>query len=257
MPLLSQVIGDACVKNGLCPIGQPIPPNIGEYAVREANRLRAEWNIQSLMIYQQLIQAFSLTARPPAWDADQTWYTIGPIAADANVDFNTTRPTRILRANLLINGSAPTGPVRVPLDLYNADQWASVTTPTLGTYPYPTALYDDYADPISKLYLWPYPNQAGNQLEIFSWKQSADFADLADSFTMPPGYESAFMLTIAERLIVGLKDPDAKLSSDAAMARSVVKGLNSRSPLINTADSGTPNSTSNSQGNFYNGWVRP
>lgn len=244
------------MKDGILAPGETADSDYADFAMREANRMLDQWNIQANFIWTKPILLFTLTARPISTtdSSNQYWYTIGPAASlvgGGNPDFIAPRPTRILRANLMITSSTPN--VRVPLAILDAMQWSDETVPDLGTSPYPTAIYDDYANPFSRLYIWPFPQTTGNQIELFVPNQISRFVALSDSFVMPPGYEDAFMLTLSERLCTGVKTPPPDLQAAAAMARANVRSLNSRAPKISTTDSGMP-SRNRSGGNFYDGW---
>lgn len=247
---------DAYIKNGILAPGETLDPNLSEYAMREANRMLDQWNIQSLFIWTKPTYVFTLTSRPisTVLSADQFWYTIGPAGSlpdGSNPDFIAPRPTRLKRAVLIITSSNP--PSRVQLDIWDELQWSDQTVQNLGTSPYPTAIYDDYADPFSNLFVWPYPQTTGNQLELLVPNQISRFATINDSFQMPSGYEDAFMQTLAERVIEGVREISATLQASASKARANVRSLNSRAPKISTTDSGMPGGKS-SEGNFYNGW---
>lgn len=240
------VATDAYVKNGRIAPGEQLPGDLGDYAMREANRMLDQMNIQANFVWTTNILAFNLTARTlPTY-----WFTIGPHTVDPTTDFDSPRPTRIIRANLLLTSSSPAA--RIPLVIYDDRQWSDETIPALGSA-IPTSLYNDGGDPVSRLYIWPYPTTTQNQVELFTWNQISRFATLADTFQMPPGYEDAFMLSLSERLIEGIKEIPATLQRSAAMARANVKSLNSQSPKISTTDSGMPGRGSG-QGNFWNGW---
>lgn len=253
------------IKNGLLGIGEPLPGEMGNYALQEANRMLDSWNIQQSFIWSQSILTFNLTART----LPQYWFTIGPTGGTLAPDFAvTSMPTKITRANLILTSSTPT--VRVPIEIHDARQWSDETVPGLGTVPIPNKLYYDYGNvpngvatninplgipvALSNIYAWPYPTATGNQIELFVPNQAMSrFVTVADTFSMPLGYEDAFMLTLSERLCEGIKDIPPTLAAAAAFARANVKSVNSKAPKISTTDSGMPGRTKSS-GNFYNGF---
>jgi hypothetical protein len=256
-----QLATDAYIKNGILGIGEPLPGELGDFAFREANRMLDQWNVQALFSWTKTILLFNLTART----LPQYWFTIGPSGGTAAPDFVAPQPTRIIRGNLILTQSSPSS--RVPMEIWDARQWAAETVPALGTT-VPNNLYYDYQNApngvdsngnalqLSNLYIWPYPTTTLNQVELFTESQVARFASVADVFSMPMGYEDAFMLTLSERLCEGLRDISPTLSAAAMKARANVKSLNSRSPKIWTTDSGMPGSARGSGGasNFYSGW---
>lgn len=240
---LGDLIADAYVKNGIQAPGEATVAERADYALREANRMIGQWNIQNLLIFTTDIRVFPLTARTlPTY-----WYTIGPTG-----DFVTARPNIIKKANLVLTTSSPT--TRVPIDIYDDLQWGDIPTPALGAGAYPTALYNDGDYPNSKLYLNPYPTITQNSLELYVERVTSAFTAITDSFQMPDGYEDAFMLTLSERLCEGVREIPATLKNAAAMARAAVKSVNSKSPKMSTSDSGMPHSGGANNGTFWDGW---
>ena len=246
MSTLQDTAADSLIKNGIIAPGEAIPAEWADLAVRDSNRICDDWNIQQNFVWTINILTFALTART----LPQYWFTIGPHSVDPTTDFDAPRPTRIERANLLLESSSPAS--RVPLTIYDDQQWSDQTVPALGTT-IPTSIYDDYADPVSKLYVWPYPTVTQNQLELFVWNQISRFSAITDTFQMPPGYEGAFMLTLSERLCAGIKPVPPDVAAAATKARAAVRSLNSQAPKMSTTDSGMPGRP-RSLGNFYNGW---
>ncbi len=235
----------AFVKNSLLAPGEAVPADLGQLALTDGNLLIQEFNIRSVMIWTTDILEFPLTARTlPTY-----WYTIGPTGAD----FTATRPNVIQRANIILTSSNPTS--RFPLELVNDMEWSDVTVPSLGSAPYPTKLYNDGSYPNSRLYLWPYPTTTGNALELFVPHQSAEFATLSDTFSFPPGFANAFMLSLAERTVEGFAPIPQTLAKSAAMARARFQNLNSQSPKMSTVDGFSGSNRGDGPGNSYwNGW---
>lgn len=244
---LEEVVVQAFIKNGILADGEPLPAELGASALNDANILLEEWNITSVMIYTTDILEFDLTALTPPI----IYYTIGPSGAD----FTAPRPTRISRANIIISSSADS--IRIPIRIINDLQWSDTTPRSLGSSPYPTKLYNNGDFPNSKLYLWPYPNQAANSLELFVPNPISAFAALTDTFSFPPGMWGAFMYTLSERLCEGKREVPASLARIAARMRNAFGRINRDSPKMSTTDSGIPNGGSGNRpgANFWNGWM--
>lgn len=239
---LADILNDAYTKNGVIAAGETYDPALGPYALNEANRLLEEFNIRSVMIYTMNIVSFILTARTlPTY-----WYTIGPTG-----EFVTPRPLWIERANLVLTSSNP--PSRIQLLQNNDLQWMDVTVPSLGSAPYPTEYYMNGDFPNARLYIWPYPTNTGNAIELLVPNQVAAWVAVTDTFAFPPGFQNAYMLTLSEWLCEGLKEIPPTLALAAAKARAYYASLNTASPKMSTTDSGMPNNRSNS-GNFHDGW---
>lgn len=245
---LNDIVRQAFVKNALLAPGEALPAELGELGRVDANLLVQDWNIRSLMIYTTDIQVFDLTARTPP----TIWYEIGPTAAD----FVTARPLNIKRANLIWQQSTPS--CRIPITIIDDLQWSDQPVPEVASNT-PTTLYNDGSYPNSRLYLWPYPNTTGNQLELFVTHQVAEFATLADTFSEPPGFANAFMMTLAERTLQGFRDVPLSLMRAASGARARFASLNAEPPKLSTMDSGLQSRggiNNSKSANVFNGWSR-
>ncbi len=244
---LAEVITQAYIKNGIMAEGEPLDANLGASALLDANILLEEWSIRDLMIWTTAINEYVLTARTlPTY-----WYEIGPTSADAA--FVTQRPTKILRANLILTNSNP--PSRDPLEIVDDLQWSDETVPSLGSAPYPSKLYADGSFPNQRLYLWPYPTSSGNSLELFTPNQVAAFAAITDTFSFPPGFLGAFMYTLSERTCEGKRAIPPSLALAAANARARFGSTNSAAPKISTID-GYSGGRGNGGGTFWDGYPR-
>lgn len=240
---LNDIISQALVKNGINAPGEDTDADMVVYGLAQANLLLEEFNIRSVMVYTSNFNTYNLTALTlPTY-----WYTIGPSGAN----FTAPRPLMLKRANLILTSSSPSS--RVPLEIMNDLQWSDVTIPSLGTNPYPTKIYLNGDFPNARIYLWPYPTSAGNQLELLTTNQVSQFAAVTDTFAFPPGFQNAFMLTLGEWLCEGFKPVPQSLARAASKARAYFASLNSASPKMSTTDSGMPGNRA-SGGNFYNGW---
>lgn len=196
------------------------------------NRIIDSWSTREVFIYTVSIAQYTLVP-------SQQTYTIGP-----GGNFDTTRPTRILNANIILTSVTPN--VRVPLQLINDDQWASIAVQNVNTT-IPTKLYYDggfNANGQGTLFFWGVPT-AANSVELFTPQLLTAPASLSTTIYFPPGYEEALTLTLAERMCGPFnKVRPPSLIQDAMKARAAVIGLNTEAPLL-TTDSGLQASTPN------------
>lgn len=113
-------------------------------------------------------------------------YQIGPGQVAPNL--NTTRPTDIQAANLILNDVQPF--VRLPIEIVNVDKWAAIRVRQIPAA-LPLALYyDKNFDPTGQfatINLWPGPLK-NYQLELFTTQQLQTFPDLTTALNWPPGY---------------------------------------------------------------------
>jgi hypothetical protein len=190
------------------------------------NALIDAWNAQGLLVFSVRSDTYALTI-------GKQEYTIGPSATD----FNTARPIHIERANAIVTVASQ--PVRVRLALLNAAQWAEVASKNDQSV-LPQRLYNDYAAPISKLYVHPVPSAACS-LELFTWQQLAQIAQLTDTVALPPAFEQALAYNLAVQLGPAFNlPPRPEVAAIAAESKAAIAELNFRHLGIATVQQQQP-----------------
>lgn len=202
-------------------------------------RLLNEWNGDRRRVYATKFDQFTLVTNPPLG-----YLTIGPSG-----DFDTTqRPVSVDGANLVLTTSNP--PVQTGIKIRDAQWWLNQSVPTL-TSTVPTDLYYQPDWPLGKLYFWPVPTFAYD-VQLMSRVLLSDQVATSDDFSLPPAYENAVMLTLAEmsRRTFGKPDmPD--LTRDATKARSLAFANNDQIPKLKTRDAGmVPNNAGGTRADF-------
>ena len=146
-------------------------------------------------------------------------YTIGTGVAAPN--FNTARPVKIESA--AVQNSA--GGTR-PVELATVEQWTSYADKTR-TGISADLLWFDGAYPVATIWLIPMP-VTGCSLNLYSYKALVQFATLADTVNLPPGYERAIIHSLAVELWPQYRpgDPSASLVALAQDAKASIFGLN-------------------------------
>jgi hypothetical protein len=147
------------------------------------------------------------------------------------------RPQRIEGANLIFTNS-PTN-VDTPIQVRDADWWNNQRVKSL-TSNVPTDVYYSPAFPNGELNFWPVPNFAyGVRLEL--WTLLQFIANLTDTFSLPPAYQKAITLTLAEEIAPSFNQPiHPQTALSAQRARTAVQMNNDKSPRMVTTDSGQP-----------------
>jgi len=137
------------------------------------------------------------------------------------------RPLQIDKANIIYS----TPEIRRPLAILTDLQWSQIRVQDLAnTIPY--AIYDDYAYPLSTLYIYP---QAvpGYILELYQWQQVPTFQTVDDVVLLPPGYEDALVLNLAVRLGPHFqRQVDADVRNDAQKALMRIESINAPKPVL-------------------------
>lgn len=161
-----------------------------------------------------------------------------PSTAFPDIAISSTRPIKIVNANIILNQGTGATTVRTPVAIEDAYWWANQRVPLIQT-DLPKHLYYQPSYPNGQMFLWPIPNVT-YPLEIETWTNLSGLG-LTDTFTLPPGYEDAVTYTLAETLCPSFsKTIDQTLVALARNARALIQGNNSAALRITTADLGLP-----------------
>lgn len=226
------VIGDALVEIGADGPIDPIPAEETALAVRYLNRILDQWTALARYAYATTFSTYTLVANLAP-------HTIGPTGTFVVA----TRPERIHSASLILTDVTPN--VDVPIRVRPAAWWSTDRVKSL-TSSIPTDLYYEKDWPNGSLYFWPVPTYAyGVRLEVEQVVTTIPVdangtPQVNATFTAPPGYELAIVLTLAEALVTPYKRPmPPELPGKAQRARAAIVSANTQSPRISSADIGT------------------
>lgn len=228
MPLLTgrDIVTSALLEMGALGVEETAEDAIAVFALDKLNRILDNWNAERAAVYCDVFETFTLSP-------NTTPHTIGPTGATWTT---TQRPETIEAASLLLTGGSLS--VARPIRIRDAQWWADQRVKGL-TSTIPTDLFPEPAWPNGNLFFWPVPTTAYD-VELRRRVVLAALT-LAGSFTMPPGYHDATVLTLAEDLCQPLAKPmPADLSARAAKARGRVFNANGVTPRLSTRDAGMP-----------------
>lgn len=233
---ITALITAALGELGVLGAGQTASGALADLGLQTLNRLFDAWNAQRRAVYVDVTSSHTLT---PALQP----HTIGPSGATFTTD---QRPVSLEGAALIVDD------LHYPIRIRDAAWWLHQPHPTL-TSDRPTDLYYAPAWPSGSLYLWPVPS-AAHTIELRS-RVVLDAVALADTFTMPPGYELAVMLSLAELLARPLGRPaDGSLIAQARQARAVIFANNDETPALTTVDAGIPGAGGRSYFDYERGY---
>ena len=238
----ADVINAAAKCIGKLRAGGGLSPSELNDGLAVLNALVDYWLMRGVFVYGVRQDEYKFTNKAAPDTNNPAVYTIGPSGAD----FTAARPTRIERANIILNDSTPG--VFYPLEILDFAQWAAIRVEQLPVT-LPTKMYCDYAVPNANLYFWGQPTLP-YLLQLFTWQQVASFPALGTPISVPPGCYAAFLYTLAE--LVGPQWNHAVpeiVTIQARKARAGVAGLNSRTPKLATRDAGMPSS---GRGAYFN-----
>jgi hypothetical protein len=200
--------------------GMVLSPDILNDIFGEGNDMLDEWLNDENMVFARRRDSWPLTAGVQA-------YTIGPGAT-----FNGSRPTNIDEANVILTTSNPT--VRKPVHIATASEFSLIAVQDI-PFAIPLELWYDNnfsTTGTATINLWPGP-LSNYQLELYTWQQLVQFLDTATPYEFPPGYASAIIWSLAERIIPMMQlyfkvsQPMVdRISAQAAKARATIQGKN-------------------------------
>lgn len=182
---LSQIVYTACRDLGCLRAGQVPSPDVINDCLLPANDILEVWAVDSTMIFTYAREVWTLVA-------GKQNYTVGP---DPSADIQTTRPTGIERANVILD--TPQTLFR-PVEIVNMYEWAAIRLRVL-PFAIPMKLYyerDYSALGLGAMHLWPGP-QINYGLEVYSWNQLTAFPDVTTVYQFPPAYLYCFRKTLA------------------------------------------------------------
>lgn len=213
---------------------------------RAGDVLNADDAADALLVFNRYLDYLNATSRA-LYSTTQTTFTLTPnlqphtIGITANSPtfaVSVARPVSILSANIVLSTN-----VRVPLEILDSQGWDNIRAGAAAgqtvtvTSSVPRYLMYDASWPNGSIFLWPVPT--ANDLELRFETLLADLA-LTDTFTLPPGYQEALGLTLAERLAPVFGQQVSPETRRAAMeARGQVWGNNDE--ILNAIpDAGVP-----------------
>jgi hypothetical protein len=223
----NQILTDALTEINAVDVGGTPAAELTTYALSKLNRIWDNWNaMRHATYYETFID--NLLIIP-----NQEILTIGPDSADYTV---TQRPVTLDGANVILNNVTPN--VKTALEVVRYPWWLTQSVPETTTE-LPNFLYYEPKWPNGEIRLWPLPTYAYG-LELMVRGVLAQLTQFAE-FTMPPGYQDALTLTLAEDLSGPLEKMWTPLQAQKAQqARARVFANNDLTPRIATQDAGMP-----------------
>lgn len=203
--------------------GEVLTPEDAAFGLKKLNRIYDNWNAERQATWADVISSFTLTAALSP-------HTIGPSGATWTV---TQRPVSIEGINIVVSG------VRTPVRPRDFRWYVAQGVPATAMA-YPTDFYYEAAWTLGKVYFYGVPS-AAYTVELQIRQLLAAFTLVLD-VTLPPGYQDALTLTLAENLASAY--PGAvvtpQLTKDATAARARLFANNTRPPRLQTCDAGMP-----------------
>lgn len=230
---VSQLLTDSLGKIRAARAGDVIGADDAALALRAFNALLDALNVKGQAIYNHAFATFTLTANHQP-------HTIGVTANTPDFTVTTGRPSRIVRANLILPNN-----IRSPLRVLDDDGWNEIRAGAAAgqaitiTSSVPQFLYYDTSWPNGGIYLYPVPTAAYG-LELLTETLLASVTD-TDTLDLPFGYQLWLTLKLAQYLA---SDFGQSFGAENAKALREVEadlfGTNTVIPELVTLDAGMP-----------------
>ena len=238
-PPPSQQAGGTCTLKALDVIKQAMleiqvldpneepQPTEASTGLSKLNRMLDAWNADGRYVWAVQFLQFNLVPNLQP-------HTIGPTGTFVV----NQRPVKIVDANIILNNGSSQNQVRCPVQIRDADWWASKRAYNIaGTLP--TDCYYEPDWPNGSLYMWVIP-QIAYPLELEIWTLINQL-QMNSGFCLPPGYADAVIYSLAEALApsFGVQFSPAlmKLKTNAIQR---IFGVNTAAPRLATDDVGIP-----------------
>jgi hypothetical protein len=213
MTTAADIVGDASIFAGTGDIYNALDANNAAMSLRALNDLLDSYSTEEYTVFDIIEGTFSLTSGTQA-------YIMGPS------NFLSVRPVQIETMTIVDSGN-----VSHPVELLGVDQWAQciIYKPAPGR---PEYCYLEYGATTVTANFWPLPSFAGDNVHVWYWAALAQFATLAGTLTMPPGY-SWFLKTALGMTLMAMnqRTPTQDQKEIAYNARKNARALN-RQPRV-------------------------
>jgi hypothetical protein len=174
------------------------------------------WAAERLMVFTIQRQIFIPTVFKQV-------YTVGP-----GGDFNVPRPPAIEAIGVIILNN-PSQPLELPMSKLNYDGWRGIPVKNiLSTVP--EKYWDDQQSPQRNISIWPVP-AVPIQFAFYTWTAINTFQDLFTPYTFPPGYVSAMIWNLAQKIsseFPGFPQATQLVTQEAASSKARVMTLNDK-----------------------------
>jgi hypothetical protein len=199
------IITTALQDLGVYGAGDPIAADDSSVCLSALNALADAWLTEPNYMY-------ATTAVSASLSEGDTALTIG-----ASQNLNTARPIRLESAFVTASG------IDYPLQIITEAEYNAIADKTLGGG-WPQVCFYDSGSPTGNVYFYP---TGACTVTVNVLTQLSQFADLTTNYTLPPGYERAFKLTLPEEIAPTFR---ARLTPDmirrAHQARRAIKRVN-------------------------------
>jgi hypothetical protein len=208
------IVTDAEQEIGVLAAGEVASAADAEIGFKSLNSLLDQWAAERLQIYAITRTEWTIVSGTEE-------YTVG-----AAGDVNIARPVYIDHVNFI--DTSPSDEIEYELQPLTDDAWSRVPIKDLES-PFPTSWFYNPTYPLGTLTFWPVPTSSTIKGVIYHPTAVAEFASLATTVALPPGYRRMLIKNLAVDLASPFeREPSATLVQEAMETKAVVKRANKR-----------------------------
>ncbi len=214
MATANDIINDSLQAAGVIGVGQiPLAEN-SQLALRQLNRMIAQWNRKRWLVYHLVDTAFTATGAVS--------YTVG-----TGGNFNIARPDRIEYAYFRGLNTAVPNQVDYPMQILESrEDYSRISLKRLASFAY--YCFYDSGYPLGSFYPWPLLSSQ-YEMHIVTKAVLGSLAALATTVVLPPEYEEALQWNLALRLLPLFQlPPNETVTAMAKASLETIRGANAQ-----------------------------
>lgn len=185
------LIYDALRKVGVAVLGNTLPDEEAEEAMRLLNTLRNEWSI-SVKVNKRFDALYTVTGPKQFITLGTSTDSITGLPIPGDIP---KRPAQIDK--VVICQGAPQSNLNIDLPIYTYNEYRSMSAQNLSAIP--NFCYVDNQFPFSNVYFYPGLN-AGWTVRVIGVDYMTDYENIADELVDPPEYFNGLSCALALRL---------------------------------------------------------
>lgn len=198
--------------------GEAIPGDEAGSALIMLNDMIGSWSAESNMPAFKTTETFPLVLGQPSYQ----------IGTGGSPDFNTVRPDEVVDGFFTDTNSN----IDYDLEIITKEQYDAIALKTIGGIPY-WLMYDPQY-PNGKLYIYETAGTANFTLTLVSLKPVAQFSSLTSALSMPPEYNHAMKMLLADLLAFEYGyDMSQRQVQEVERCRSMIKSKNAKRVTAN------------------------
>ncbi len=190
--------------------------------LRRLNMMIGQLNLQALTSPFTLREVFTLVAGKGGTGAVGS--ATGPYTIGVGGNFNTTRPTSLIGAGLLMGATVFPNQVEIPRAVLTEDAYNAIQVKDLPNSMFTGVFFDAaYAGQLATIALWPVPDTTLNSLVLYRRSLLATITNGTATYDLPEGANEVLEYQLAIRLAPTFQVSLQTISDVAEQAKAALR----------------------------------